>query len=460
MTRKSTAANRRRVLPLGLCIGWGAGTLVSSTLLFTTNTLLLRFMADYLGIAAVTAGLLFAVSKIYDALSDPVVGIFSDTVRSQTGRRRPFLFVGTFMASGSLIILFNPPALDGSTAMVAYMAFGLIFFSTAYTIFNVPYLAMPAEMTPHPDERSFLITFRVYAGAVAQMIAGTGGPFLLNMLGGSRAAHGYMAMVLSVVVVLGGLACFLATRSARFTQRPATPVPLADRARIVLGARGFRNLLYLKVTMLFGVTAHTATKAFFTKYNLAAPDSLLAMLLFFHTGGMLVSQYFWYRISARVGKPATYTIGAVLYATASLLWLTFGPETSRILLSAVALTNGLAAGAAMLMSNALLPDAIAAASRKTGINQEGTFASLFTLVEKIAHAASVSIIGLLLALFGYQQAVDGQGAIQSDTALLGITVCFVAIPILAMLASLIFVRHLQWDDDVERRTLGRALASD
>ena len=431
---------------MSLCIGWGAGTLVSSTILFTTNTLLLRFMTDYLGIAAATAGLLFAVSKIYDAVSDPVVGICSDTVRSARGRRRPFLFVGTFMASLSLIILFNPPALESATAMTVYMGLGLIFFSTAYTVFNVPYLAMPAEMTPHPDERSFLMTFRVYAGALAQMIAGTGGPFLLSILGETRAAHGQMALALSIVVVVGGLTCFWSTRDAGFTQRALSErIGVSARLKIVLGTRSFRNLLYLKVVMLFGVTAHTATKAFFTRYNLAAPDSLLALLLFCHTGGMLASQYGWYRISVRAGKRAVYTMGALVYVGASLLWLTFSPGTDRILLCAVAVTNGLAAGATMLMSNALLPDAIAAASKRTGINQEGTFASMFTLVEKIAHAAAAAAIGLLLSLFGYQQAVQNQAAAQTDNALSGIAICFTIIPAAAMLLSLIFVRHLQWE---------------
>ncbi len=442
--RPATAPSTQpRVLSLGLCVGWGAGTLVSSTLLFTTNTLLLRFMTDYLGVAAVTAGLLFALSKIYDAASDPIVGIFSDTVRSERGRRRPFLFVGTFMASLSLVLLFNPPNLTGS-AMVAYMAFGLIFFSTAYTVFNVPYLAMPAEMTPYPDERSFLITFRVYGGALAQMIVGTGGPFLLSEFGETRAAHGQMALVLALVALLGGLTCVRATRHAPFTHRPARPVALSERLCIVLGGRRFRGLLYLKVTMLFGVTAHTATKAFFTRYNLASPDSLLALLLFCHTGGMLVSQYLWYRISARLGKRTTYTLGALIYAAASLVWLSFDPDTPRALILALALTNGLAAGAVMLMSNALLPDAIAAAAQKTGINQEGTFASMFTLVEKVAHAASVAAIGFVLGLFGYQQAVGGVAATQSENALLGILVCFTLIPAGAMLVSLSFVRRLSW----------------
>ena len=447
MTAAPPSSTGQRVLPLGLCLGWGAGTLVSSTILFATNTLLLRFMTDYLGIAAATAGLLFALSKIYDAASDPVVGIFSDTVRAEAGRRRPFLFVGTFMASLSLIIPFNPPSFASGAAMIAYMAFGLVFFSTAYTIFNVPYLAMPAEMTPHPDERSFLITFRVYAGAVAQMIVGTGGPLLLSAQGGTRAAHGQMALALSLVVVAGGLICFWSTRRANFTSRPAgEQIGIKERLRIVLRYRGFRNLLYVKVIMLFGVTAHTGTKAFFTKYNLAATDSLLAILLFFHTSGMLLSQYFWYRVSTRVGKRAAYTMGAVVYATASLVWLTFDAETNRLLLYGIAFINGFAAGATMLMSNALLPDAISAASRRTGINQEGTFASLFTLVEKLAHASAAATIGFILTWFGYQQAFQGDAVVQTDTALLGIAVCFTLVPSAAMLGSLIFVRHLRFDD--------------
>src|SRR3546814_13806888 len=89
------------------CVGWGAGTLAVAALFNSVNVLLLRYLVDYVGIGAALAGSLMALSKLYDALIDPIVGSFSDRSTSRHGRRRPFVLAGGVLLAVSALILFR-----------------------------------------------------------------------------------------------------------------------------------------------------------------------------------------------------------------------------------------------------------------------------------------------------------------------------------------------------------------
>ena len=101
-------------LPIRIVFGWGLGTLGVAVLFNATNFLLLRFLTDYAGLAAAAAGLAIALSKVYDAVTDPLMGVVSDRTRSRWGRRRPFLFLGGLVCGAAFVLLFNAPALGGA----------------------------------------------------------------------------------------------------------------------------------------------------------------------------------------------------------------------------------------------------------------------------------------------------------------------------------------------------------
>ena len=143
-------------LPFSVRAGWALGTFVTTTLLFLTSTFFLRFMTDYVGMAAALAGTLLASTKIVDALLNPVVGVFSDNVETRAGRRRPFLLAGALLGSVALALQFSVPAGLQGLAQVAWVFATLVLVSLSYVSFNVPYLAMLAEMTPDPGERADL----------------------------------------------------------------------------------------------------------------------------------------------------------------------------------------------------------------------------------------------------------------------------------------------------------------
>ena len=141
-------------------LSWGLGSLGVAILFNTQTVLLTRFMTDEMGIAASTAGFLLLVSKLYDAVTDPVMGYITDHTDSKWGRRRPWIFLGGVGSACSFIYLFNIPS---SLSAITGVFIGLIAYSTFYTIFNVPYLSMPAQMSTDPNDRSALIAWRVRA---------------------------------------------------------------------------------------------------------------------------------------------------------------------------------------------------------------------------------------------------------------------------------------------------------
>lgn len=427
-------------LPLTVALGWGVGTMVTAIIFNTTNLFLIKFMTDYLGIIPVVAGALYAASKIYDGFFDPLMGVITDRSTSKYGRRRPFLFLGTIMAALSLVLLFNVPHFGSLTGTIVYLSVVLIVFSTAYSVFNVPYVAMPAEMTQSPHERSVLMSYRAYASAIGQALAITGGPFLLAYFGGGERGHGLMVMVLAAIILLAGFACVAATARAPYTTYDrATAAPLKTQIATIGKNRPFLMLLITKSLMLFASNAHNATMAFFTTYIIKAGLAVLGTLGLAHTVGLFLSQPMWVMLSKRWGKRATYMVAALAYAALSVVWIVawfiLGPGTGAEVYYVISFLNGIAGGGVFLLPNAMLPDAIAHGSKSSGQNIEGSYAAIYALIEKVAQAAAGFMIGAVLSAFGYIQAQRGVAVDQPDSAIYGIVVCFVVAPAVALILS-------------------------
>ena len=158
-------------LPLSTCLGFGVGTVGVSVMLNAVTTYFPAFMSTVMGKDAAVAGYLLMLSKLYDAVADVVIGSMSDRTRSRWGRRRPYLLVGALISAISYLMIFSPPTLSEGMVPI-YMFVALVIYSTGYSLFNVPYMAMPAEMTDDPHQRSKLMSFRVVNGALGNLVGG------------------------------------------------------------------------------------------------------------------------------------------------------------------------------------------------------------------------------------------------------------------------------------------------
>ena len=443
-----TTATQAPRLPTRVCMGWGIGTLGPVTVLTATNVVLLRYMTDFVGIAAGIAATLIAVAKIFDAFIDPAMGVLSDRTRSRWGRRRPWLLLGAGLLSIAVVGLFAVPNFASTATRTTYVGALLIFYAVAYTVFNIPYLSMPAEMTESYHERSRLMSWRVYAVGLSQIVASVLGPMLIGKLGGGQSAYFWMALVFVPIILGSAWIAFSLTAEAPFTERALhVHYPFAEQVRSVATNKPFLVLIVVKFLTLASLGVQ-AVFAFYFAHVLKLGNSALGEYFLVSSLAMIVSQPAWLWLLRRLGdKKLVYMIALALSIPPNLTWLLAAPGDPHILIYLRAAIIGISGGGAILMGQSLLPDTMEYDFRRTGLRREGIFAGFYTTVEKLSGALGVAAVGAILSAAGYV-ATRGGGQGQPASAIHAI---YLIMGILPATISLLGIIGLLFYDLTEAR---------
>jgi glycoside/pentoside/hexuronide:cation symporter, GPH family len=431
--------------------GWALGSFSTSVLVNAMGLLLMRFMTDELGLAAALAASILALSKVYDGVTDPIMGVISDRTRSRWGRRRPYLLAGAFMCALAMFAAFNVPRFQSPTVLAIYMTFVLLFFATAYTIFRIPYLSMGADLTRSFRDRSRLMSFSVYGSSLGSLFATTAAPFLLAFSGGGRDAHGMMALALGVLILISGLGCFRLTAgvpdgtlaaSTRFTWR--------EKLDALAQNRPFILLMATKVLLFVGLAVHISGIAYFTKHVLQASDYSLGTLFLLQTLAAMLSQPLWIGIANRLGRRngLMTAIGMDVLIFSAYWFVPAGGANSW--LAVLGPLSGIATGGMFLNIQCMLPDTMNFDEQRHGLRREGLFAGIFVMVEKFTSAIGTAVFGAIIGAMGYAAAA-GSGAAQPVEALVAIRACVSFVPSLILIASmLVLARYRLPQDWLER----------
>lgn len=409
----STAEGR---VPFSAAAGWGVGSFSSATMYQATSVFLLAFLVGPVGIEAALAGLLLFAVKMYDAVLDPFVGTLSDHTKSRWGRRRPYILLGGLLSGASFVLLFTLPSVHSHPLMTLWAIGVLVVNTTGYAVLTIPYLAMPAEMTTDPAQRTYIVSFRI-AGLALGQVSGAAVAALLIGQGG----HSLMAWVVGGVIAALAVVCFILTARAPLIETPPAPAmsPI-EKIRAALSNRPFALLLLLKLFNLIGVQFFFALMPFLFVTALGMKFSSIAFFFTFQAAGMFFSQLLWVRVAKLIGKKALYVLGAVVWGVFTAIWAYIDPQGNMTVVAALAVCAGISAGALMLAGQAMLPDAIAVDFEKTGLRREGLFAGVYTTVEKLAGALAAVIIGFCLSAAGFVSggggAHGGGGAIVEQSA--------------------------------------------
>ena len=433
-------------LPASLRINFGAGAMGMAIILNTMGGVFAPFMTNFLGIGAGAAATLLLVSKLYDMVTDPLMGVVSDQATTRWGRRRPFLMLGGAVSAIGLALVFNPPAIGNQAWLIAYVLGALLVTYSGYTLFNIPYMAMPAEMTGSYHERTTLMSLRVVFLNIGALIA-VSSFAMVQWLGNDREAHGTMSWAFAILIFLGSAWCFFGTTPARQTSQKEHAYSIGTQIRTAFRNRPLVLLLGAKFCQLLGVSLSSATGVYFKVVILGLSYQLTTLYLYTSSLVILAVIPAWNMASRKYGKRLVYMAATAGYALVTLTWLlaTADDPLAYVFIRAVLL--GVFAAGILVMGPALLPDAVEYDYLKTGMRREGTLSSFYSTVEKLAFAVGPALALYFLSWFGYQAGTEGMQIEQPQSAIVAIYMGAGLTPAALNALSLVFLFKYDLSED-------------
>jgi Na+/melibiose symporter-like transporter len=429
-------------LTRGVRIGYGSGSVATGAFGTVPGLMLLPYLTDSLGIAAILAGFIVFLPKAWDVILNPIAGRISDRTVDPRGPRRPWLLrAGAGLAVGFALLFAAPDMATGLEALWVLVAF--VGCATAYAFFQVPYVAMPAEMTSSYDERTRLMTWRVAILAFTIMLAGATAPAIRDGIGG-RDGYRVMGLVMAAIIAVGVVSAYVGTRNAPITAPEPGVGSLRDQLRIVGEARDFRWLLTCFVIQALAVGAMLAGVDYLASDVLEKKGASTILFVLF-VGPALLLTPVWSAVGTRIGKKRGYLISSVILAVGAVLTVTAQLAPLSVVYAAVVLI-GVGYAGCQVFPLAMLPDAAAVDARRTGSNRAGVYTGVWTAGETLGLALGPGVFALVLAIGGYKSSTDGD-AVQPDSALTAITLGFSILPAALMILSLWWLRRYSLDAD-------------
>ncbi|MET8450845.1 MFS transporter [Streptomyces sp. NPDC005209] len=407
----------------GLRAGYASGALVTGAFSTLPGLLLLPYLTDTLGVGAALAGTVILVPKVWNALLGPLVGHAGD----RRPRRRTHLLAGGVGVAAAFALMFSAPG--PASAGAWWAAAGFFLAATAYAFFQVPYNALPAELTDRPADRVSLVGGRVAVIAVSALLTGAAGPALVDAGGGGVPGHRLVGLFGALCVLAGTAGVLIGIKGAR--TGAATPAGPGLRRQLAVARRvaGFPALLTGIVVQSVATGGLTAGAPYFSEHILGDKNATGLLVAAFVAPNLLTVRA-WTRLGTRVGHRAGYRWACAVFATGCLLLLAAPVLPLPLVLLLMALAGAGHAGQ-LLFLYALLQECIAGEE----LRGAGVSSGLFTTCETLGLAVGPFVYGLILALFGYVSSGTGHAVAQSATAHAGILVGIGPVPAVAALIA-------------------------
>lgn len=355
------------------------------------------FYSETLGLGAVGAALL--VARLWDVVTDPLIGSLGDRLQTRWGRRRPLIAAGTPLLLVSAWALFRPP---DDVTLAYLLGWGLAAY-LGWTLMSLPYTAWGAELSEDYDERSSLTASRE-----GFMIAGT----LLAvawpaLIGAGRADAATLSGLAWVLVTGLPLAVALCLRYVPEYRLASHPVGWRAGWRLLRGNRPFMRLVaaYVINGMANGLPASLFT--LFVAHVLAARDwTGILLLAYFITGVAALPAWLW--LSRHVGKHRTWAL-SMLWNCLVFAWVPFLGAGDTWLFLAICVLSGVSVAVDMALPAAIQADLVDLDTAAGGGRRTGLYFGIWNVATKLALALAVGVAFPALQWLGFDATDPASG---------------------------------------------------
>lgn len=402
-----------QVKPFGMQdkVGYMLGDVGSCLLFNFIGSYLLVFYTDVFGISAAAVGTLMALSRVWDAINDPMMGVIVDKrKRTKDGKFRPYLKymgipLGIFTILTFLVIPNMPQGMKLPYAYITYIGFGM-----AYTAINIPYGSLASVMTNDPVQRTELSTWRNISSIFAMIPLMVLTPKLVFDASGAVSPKGFLiAAVLYVIIAnIGYRLCYKMTteRIINEVKEDAPKASLGETLKTLGKNKALIGLILSSLGTLTAMFLPNALNAYLFKDYFQAPG-LLSLAGLLPMVGTFLAIPVTGKLVAKFGKK-NIAIYSGIVSIAAYVVLVFFPTKNPMLYIALITVSGFGTALYGMIVWALVGDVIDYQEYLSGKREEGIVYATYSLSRKLVQAIVGSIGGFALAAIGYQSGAATQ----------------------------------------------------
>ena len=442
-------------VPFGQKIAFGLGMLANQMFPAALGVFLV-VLVQGLGFSPLAWGFIFFAPRVFDAITDPIMGFISDNTRSRWGRRRQSVFIGGLILGISYIVMWQLYRENSLSYNFTYFMICSLFFYVGLTIFSVPYVAMGYEMSDDFNERTSIMAVAQFIGQWAWVIAPW---FWVILYSPDWFPDGPDAGVRQLSVWVGIPCAILAIIPAIFIKSPST-VDRVDFQPINIGAiAGSLGTIWKSTLQAFAIPQFRklafATFLIFNSFNIIATFTFFIIVHYLFDGqeagvwpalhgcvGAIITTFLVIPLVAavakRIGKKKTFIISQSISIIGYVLfWFLFVPGKPYLFLIALPF-HSFGIGGLFTLMMSMTADVCDLDELNTGKRREGILGAVYWWMVKFGNAFAGLLGGVILWTVGF----DPEAA--TESAIFGLRFAYTVLPIIGVLGAII----IMWNYDI------------
>lgn len=426
-------------------IGYGFGDMASSMFWKIFGMYLLFFYTDVFGLAPAAVGTMFLITRIWDSFLDPVIGVIADRTESRWGKFRPYLLYVALPFGIIGVLTFTTPDLSaGGKLVYAYVTYTLMMM--VYSAINVPYASLLGVMSPNPQDRTTLSSYRMFFAYLGSFIA----LMLIEPLVEFFSRHGsvqqswqYSVAVIAAMCVVLFLACFALTKERVkpiHEEKHSLKEDLLDLYKngpwwILLGA-GIAALIFNSIrdgATIYYFKYYVLETSSFQIASLGVTVTWTSLYLMLGQASNMLGVALAAPVANHIGKKNTYILAMAIATVLSIAFYWFTPGQLVLIFVFQALIS-ICAGIIFPLLWSMYADIADYSELKCGRRATGLIFSSSSMSQKLGWTLGGALTGWLLGYFGFQANV-----VQTETAVVGIKMMLSFLPAIGTVLSIIFI---------------------
>ena len=430
------------------------------------------FLTDVIGISPIWAANVFLLGKVWDAISDPAMGIISDNTRSRFGRRRPYFLLGAPLVFIAFVLMWYPLRAGSEAAKIVFFIGAYILMNTASTIVSVPFLAMSAELSTDYNERTSITNIRMIVSIISSLVCAVAPMLIVGAYQDVRTGYILMSVVFGLFFSLPLLLVFFKTPERKqFSEgKKGALKEMFGSLRLKV----FRRFIAMYLGIVVAMDITSMIFAYYMTYNLGRADELSFVL-----GALLISEVAFVplasRIAGKTSKTRAVVIGNLGWCVCAAASMLISRDSPGFMIYVLAVVLGGFMSFSLIGFTALFGDVTEVGEYHFGYRAEGSFSGIQQFIRKCAAALANWIALMLLGLAGFinptEKIENGITTIinqtQSSTvllmikAILGIASIILLIPstIIAIRWTLTKAKHAKLIAYLDRKRAGLEIDS-